>query len=212
MGEGGIFVANLSNVAPECRDTLGKFLLTFFHLTALGRSDLPPERRRPYHIYADEAHRFVGAAMEDLIAETRKYGVSLTLAHQHLKQFDQKALSTLGIMGSVIAFNVHHGDAEHMARVLGDQVLAQDLKALEVGEAIARIGTQVVRLKTRPPSETTDPSRRERLVRRSNERYCKRVPDIERELADRAVGSRPARRPAMGNGAEAAEVFSYVEL
>ena len=74
MDNGMILLVNLSTIGSEVREILGCFILSLFHLTALGRSETPIKDRKPFHIYTDEAHRFVTEAMEDLIAETRKRG------------------------------------------------------------------------------------------------------------------------------------------
>jgi len=75
MDDRMIFLGNLSKLGTEVREILGGFILAILHATALGRCDTPPERRKVFHVYLDEAHRFVTDALEDVIAETRKYGV-----------------------------------------------------------------------------------------------------------------------------------------
>lgn len=96
MDEGKVVLINLSTIGSEVRDILGCFLLPIFRLTALSRADTPSNQRKPFHIYCDEAHRFVSGTIEDLVAETRKFGVSLTLAHQFMGQFSsQKSRCTV---------------------------------------------------------------------------------------------------------------------
>ena len=83
MDEGMILLVNLSTLG-SMEEILGSFILTFLHLAALSRSDLAITDRKQFHIHCDEAHKFMTDSMEDLIAETRKYAVSLSLAHQFL--------------------------------------------------------------------------------------------------------------------------------
>jgi hypothetical protein len=60
MDEGMIFLADLSsNLGSDIRDILGGFMLAIIHSTALSRSDTAPEDRKTFHVYLDEAHRFV---------------------------------------------------------------------------------------------------------------------------------------------------------
>ena len=66
MDDGMIFPANLSSLGTEVRGVLGGLLLTAMHTTALARSRVPPEQRQPFHIYLDEAHRFVTDSLEDI--------------------------------------------------------------------------------------------------------------------------------------------------
>ena len=89
MDEGYILLVNLSNVGTILRGVLGCFILSQFHMAALSRSRLAVSKRKPFSIYVDEAHRFMTDAIEDLIAETRKYNVNLNIAHQYLSQFDK---------------------------------------------------------------------------------------------------------------------------
>ena len=209
MDEGRIFVANLSTIGPSVGETLGSFLLSFFYLAAISRSDILEKARRPFHIYADEAHRFVSGSVSNLIAETRKYRVSMTLAHQYLSQFRAEDFDSLGTAGSTIAFNVLPKDAERLAKALGNGVQASDLTTLGVGEAIARIGTEVVRIKTPPPREVGGASVRERAVAASRQRYCKHV----RELSPNAGGVRaPTPAPFAGAGDFREEDFAYERL
>lgn len=133
---------DLSGLGSETRDLLGSFLLAILHLTALGRSAIPAETRKPFAVYADEAHRFTSGPLEDLITEARKYGVGLTLAHQYLSQFEAHKRDAIGCIGTTVVFNVDSKDAAFLKKDLKDKVEVSDLISLEVGEAIARIGTR----------------------------------------------------------------------
>jgi hypothetical protein len=48
----------------------------------------PQSDGRPFFIYVDEFQRFVTHEVEELVAEARKFNVSLTLAHQNLRQLE----------------------------------------------------------------------------------------------------------------------------
>jgi len=215
MDDGMIFVANLSGIGSGARDVLGTFILSFLHLAALNRSTIPLDQRKPFHIYADEAPRFVKGPVEDLIAETRKYNVSMILAHQYLKQFKPEALAALGLVGSTIVFNVNQRDAEYLTKVLGGDVEARDLTSLGVGEAIARIGTEVVRITTPMPRDPVDTSVRDRVIQMSRERYCKRTEEIQEIVKTakvRTFGTVPVVfRPPVDNNENITELI-YEEL
>ena len=58
MDEGKILLVNLANMGSEVREVLGCFLLAILRITAISRSDIPADQRKPFHIYCDEAHRF----------------------------------------------------------------------------------------------------------------------------------------------------------
>ncbi|MCX6832409.1 MAG: hypothetical protein NT028_09825 [candidate division Zixibacteria bacterium] len=89
MDTGKILLIDLAELGSDVRELLGSFILSLLHIAALSRSDTAIEQRKPFHIFCDEAHRFLNASCEDLIAENRKFAVSLTLAHQYLEQFNK---------------------------------------------------------------------------------------------------------------------------
>jgi len=186
MDTGKVFVANLANLGSEVRGILGGLLLSMLGHAALSRSDIPYQARKPFHVYVDEAHCFVTPALEDMLAEMRKYNCSLTLAHQYLSQFqDAKRVDALGVVGTTIAFNVAASDAPRIAKFLGGQVSAEDLTTLPHREAIARIGNEVVRIKTPSLTEVTDRLPGDRAKERSYQRYYKPAADVKESIRRR---------------------------
>jgi hypothetical protein len=150
MDEGKILLINLSNMDTSVKQVLGCFILSLFHINALSRSIIPSEDRRQFNIDCDEAHQFVVTddKLENLIAETRKYKVSLSLAHQYLSQFDKKKTDALSTVGASIIFNVDKRDAQYLIKDLQEKVKVEELVSLGKWEAIARIGTDIVRIRS----------------------------------------------------------------
>lgn len=185
MDDGMIFLANLSNLGTEVRGVLGGLLLTAKHSAALARSQVPPERRRPFHIFLDEAHQFITASLEDMIVETRKYNVSLTLAHQYLRQFSSAKADAISSVGTVIVFNVDKNDATYLAKDFQGLVEVKDILSLERGHAIVRCGTDIVRITTPPPLLVPDRNCRERIIRHSRQMYCLPAPEVRQIIKRR---------------------------
>jgi len=182
MDDGMILLIILSTVGPTVKEALGSFFLALFQLAALSRSEMPIEERKAFHLYCDEAHRFLlSDAIEDLIAETRKFGVSLTLAHQFISQFGWRKTDALASVGSTIVFNVDTKDAEHLRKDLQKLANTDHIITLKRGEAIARVETDIVRIKTPKPREIPSENSRERIIEESRRRYYK-PPDEVREL------------------------------
>jgi len=201
MDTGKILLVDLSKVGSEVRSILGCFFLSLLYLTALGRRKPPAGQLLPYHIYCDEAHKFLTDAIEDMIAQTRKFRVSLTLAHQYRGQFEQRRkVDALSSVGSTVIFNVNSGDAQYLVKGLQGRVEVDDLIALEVGQAVARIGTHVVRLKTLDPLEVPEANCRELIIQRSRERYCRPAQAVRRAIRRR--GERWAAPVISRNGSE----------
>ena len=185
MDEGMILLVNLSTVGSMVRGILGCFILSLLHLTALSRSSLPMADRKQFHIHCDEAHRFLTDTLEDLIAETRKYGVSLSLAHQYMSQFSQKKTDAFSSVGSTIIFNVDSRDAHYLTKDLRGLVEVDDLISLKLYSAIARIGTDIVRLETRPPLSIPNPNFRDRIIKESRKNYYKPVQEVQKWIRRR---------------------------
>lgn len=160
-------------------------MLAVMHMTALGRSDMPAKMRRPFHIYLDEAHRFVTDSLEDIIAETRKYGVGMTLAHQYLRQFTKTKIDALSSVGTTIVFNVDTADAAQLSRHFQNMVTLDDIVTLEVGQAIIRSGTDIARITTLPPLDIPQNNFRDQIIARSRRDYCMPAPQVRQIIARR---------------------------
>jgi hypothetical protein len=193
MDEGMLLVVNLSTLGPGRGDLLGSLILSLLHLTALCRSDITPDKRKPFLVCADEAPRFVSDSLEHMIAECRKYKVGLLLAAQSLGQFkDKSRAEALGMVGTMIAFNASAIDASHVAKNLGPDVDWKDLTRLDEREAIVRIDTDVVRIMTPWLEAPSDTSICERAKQLSWERYCRPASELIEEGQKRGrLPSRP---------------------
>jgi len=185
MDNGMVLLVNLSSIGSEVRQILGCFMLSLFHLAALSRSDILSKDRKPFNIYADEAHLFLTDALEDLIAETRKFGSNITLAHQFLRQFGSKKVDALSSVGTTIVMNIDAKDAQHLAKDLQNIADYKDIITLKKGEAIARIDMDIVRLKTHGPLHIPQQHHKEEIIQRSLERYYKPSHVIRKYLQSR---------------------------
>ncbi len=132
MDEGKIFIADLGRCDAETRKLLGSLIVTGIEQAALSRKDEAVRSRRPFYFYIDEFQDFVaneGSVMTlaQILSESRKFGLHLTLAHQTIGQMTSERLQVaLGNIGTKIVFAVDRTDAELMAKKLfqisGDEV------------------------------------------------------------------------------------------
>ena len=185
MDQGMILLVNLSNIGSMVRGILGCFILSLLHLSALSRSRIPADQRKQFHIHCDEAHRFMTDSLEDLIAETRKYKVSLSLAHQYMSQFGKRKTDAFSSVGSTIIFNVDNRDAGYLIKDLQKKVKVEDLVSLGVGETISRIGTDVVRFKALPPIQIPREHFRDRIIEESRRKYCRPTHEVRKWIRRR---------------------------
>jgi len=133
MDEGGVLLVNLSKgqLGEDSSATLGGLLVSTLGLAALSRADAPPESRRPFYAYVDEFQSFTTLAFANLLAEVRKYGLGLTLAHQYLAQLEPDVRhAVLANAGSLASFRVGPEDAAILAREFEPTFGVHDLLTL----------------------------------------------------------------------------------
>jgi hypothetical protein len=186
MDEGMIFLADLSpKLGKEGAQAIGGFMVALMYITAMSRSDLPREKRRPFHMYLDEAPKLVTDTFEEIIAEAPKHRVSLTLSHQFLRQFDPKKIDALGSIGTTVVFNVDSRDAGYLIKDFKRKVNIEDFINLEQGEAIVRCGTEIAKIKTLGPLPIPEKNFKDRIIAESRKKYCMPASEVRRMIEQR---------------------------
>jgi len=115
-----ILICNLSKgeIGEDASALLGSMLVSAIQFAALRRSKVPEGDRIPFFLYIDEMHSFVSLSLADILAEARKYKLSLFIAHQYLDQLHEKLRSAIfGNVGTIITFRIGLEDA----KILGPQ-------------------------------------------------------------------------------------------
>ena len=121
MDEGKVFLADVGG----CDYLLPSLMTTFFQLAAMSRINIAPEERRPFYLFVDEFHDFsVGEGSDKtfskILSGTRKFGLHLHLAHQHLDQLSTKMKKSIfGNVWTKVVFGVSEYDADDLAHVMG---------------------------------------------------------------------------------------------
>ncbi len=122
MDEGAIVVCNLSkgSLGESTAHLLGALLTTSLAQAALSRADTPATERSVFHFYADEFQAFATDSFALILSEARKYGLTLTLAHQYLNQLPDRLRSAVfGNAGSIVACRCGAEDAAMLAAQIG---------------------------------------------------------------------------------------------
>lgn len=133
MDEGQVLVVNLGHCDGETRRLLGSLIVTGIEQAALARKSEPQRARPPFYFYLDEFASFVAnegssTTFAHMLSEARKFGLSLTLAHQTLGQvWSESVRAALGNVGTKVVFAVEREDAEVLAKKLF-QVTGEDVK------------------------------------------------------------------------------------
>lgn len=117
MDEKKILIVNLSKgeIGEDTSTIIGSILVNSIQLSALYRAKQPLDKRVPFYLYVDEAHSFLSLSFADILAEARKYGLSLLLAHQYIEQLHDDIRSAIfGNVGTLICFRIGATDAEYL--------------------------------------------------------------------------------------------------
>lgn len=170
---------------------LGAFLVAKLQLSALSRVDVNRNKRTPFFIYVDEFQNFMSDDFETILSEARKYGIGLTLAHQHLDQIDHKLRSTiLGNTMAQVIFRVSNQDASTLASEMGQKeksIIQRKLINLRQREAFFKKKGEPLRLMKTiyMPSVNATNKKIKELTDLSMSCHARPRKEVEREIAYR---------------------------
>jgi type IV secretory pathway TraG/TraD family ATPase VirD4 len=190
MNKSRLFIANLSkgHLGHEKANLLGSLLVTQFQLAAMARSNVPESERCDFYLFIDEFQNFSTDVFASILAEARKYRLSLTLSHQYIDQLSLAVRqAVLGNVGTLIAFRIGYTDAEIMEKEFGKTFSASSLADLGRFEAAVKLldgGTNLepFRAKTFSPLQPTG-ARKAKLIARSRERFAVPRAGMESKLS-----------------------------
>jgi hypothetical protein len=138
MDEGRVLLANLSTGAlgEDASSLLGGLLMASIQLAAMSRV----QRARPFFLYVDEFQHFINDSVATMLAEARKFGLGLTLAHQYLDQLTPSVrAAVLGNVGSLMLFRTGSQDAGMLEGEVHPHFKASDLAKTGRFTAVARL-------------------------------------------------------------------------
>lgn len=142
MNSGKILVANLAKgkIGEDNSALLGALLITRFQLATMARARISENQRRDFYLYVDEFQNFATESFANVLSESRKYRLSLTLAHQYTAQLGEQLLAAiLGNVGTLVAFRIGATDAELLKGELRSEFATADLESLENYSAYIRL-------------------------------------------------------------------------
>lgn len=122
-GYGIIFNFAKGKLGSGATHLLGSLFTIAFAQAAERRATIPESERRDFTLYAEEVSNYLNDSLLSIIAESRKWKLSLVLSHQTLSQIPPLLARTIiGTVGSLAAFRLGGADAD---------VLGIDLKNTE---------------------------------------------------------------------------------
>lgn len=155
MDNGEILIVNLAKgrLGSDMTNVMGGLITSSIMNAAFSRHDTREADRRPFMLYVDEFHSFTTTAFASMLSEVRKYGLGVTMAHQHIVQADEAVFeAVMGNVGSMMAFRVGALDAPIICQQFGTVGLP-DLVNLPNYRAFVQL--MIHGEKSRPFSATT---------------------------------------------------------
>jgi hypothetical protein len=115
----------------------GSLFLAAICREVFSQVDVAESMRNPVRLYVDEFEHFTMREFETILAEGRRFKLSLVLAHQTLAQLSPKMRAViLGNVGVKLVFRTSHLDAQVLNRDLAGDPKAYELASLIPGEAV----------------------------------------------------------------------------
>jgi hypothetical protein len=190
MDEKKIFIVNLSKgrMGETNAALLGSMLVVKIYLAAMSRADEPAARMAQlprFYFYVDEFQSMMNEAFADILSESRKYKLALTLANQYIEQMEEKVRDAVfGNVGTLVCFRVGPFDAEVLKIVFEPTFMAEDLVGLGIGQIyltlmIDGVGSPPFSAETLPPIDKPAVSYRDDVIRNSRSRYSRPRSEIE---------------------------------
>jgi len=190
MDEKKIFIVNLSKgrMGESNASLLGSMLTIKIYLAAMSRADEPAVRLNNlprFYFYVDEFQSMMNEAFADILSESRKYKLSLTLANQYIEQMEEEVRDAVfGNIGTLIVFRVGPFDAEVLETVFDPTFTPEDLISLGIGQIyltlmIDGVGSAPFSAETIPPIDTPAISYRDDVVTASRAAYGRTRAEVE---------------------------------
>jgi hypothetical protein len=197
MDDGTIILVDLNKgLLGKHSATLGSLLMAQINSAVFGRKS-----RSIYSLYLDEIQNLLTADsdIDVLLAEARKFSISVVSANQYLDQFPKNMRSAVQAVGTHIAFQLSSDDATAQATMLGGgKLLSELLKNLPKRHFVVKSGEypwkQVAAPDIKLPKTTFYD-----LLERSRKHYTRLRTEVEQEIQARRPAQTQAREEALSD-------------
>ncbi|MGE0052015.1 MAG: type IV secretory system conjugative DNA transfer family protein [Arcobacter sp.] len=119
-----------------------RFIIGLIQIVALKRANLEERDRIHTHLFIDEFHNFITPTIEEILTESRKYKLFLTLAHQSVSQIKDNKLKDIILSNTsvkIIGKNSNN-TFDALNKTLNEKLT--NIENLEVGEFFIKAGNQ----------------------------------------------------------------------
>lgn len=168
---------------------LGAMMITKVYQTAMERAKLPEEQRKNFYLYIDEFQNFATETFENILSESRKYRLLLTISHQYLAQVPADIKGTVfGNIGSIITMRVGADDGAYLANEFTPIFGTEDFINLGVREMLIKMSvkghtTQPFSATTLDVPEPTPDNAAKEIIKHCQEKYGTSLDEIAKLMA-----------------------------
>jgi hypothetical protein len=129
-----IILCNLSKgiLGEEDAKFLGLILVPKVLTAAMSRQDMPMDQRKDFFLYVDEFQNYATEDFAVILAEARKYRLSLIVANQYIGQIDEEVKNAVfGNVGTMVSFRIGVQDANFLQHEFSPIFNETDLANIE---------------------------------------------------------------------------------
>ena len=192
MNEKKILLISLSRgkLGQENSSFFGSMFITKLYQAGMARASIKEEDRKDFYLYVDEFQNLVTTTFENLFAESRKYGLCITVAHQYMAQLLPQVLATvLGNIGTMATFRIGGDDAVKMAVEMTPVFQAEDMINLGIQEFYIKMTIDgetfdpfsAETLKVLPPNHE---SYKDEIIEASRNKYALSLEEVKKKLEE----------------------------
>jgi DNA helicase HerA-like ATPase len=200
MDEKKILLVNLSKgrLGEVNANLIGLLLVGKIQMAALSRVDMHGKEMNDFYLYIDEFQNVTTDSISSILSEARKYRLSLTIAHQYIKQLEEGIKDAVfGNVGSMAVYRVSSEDAEFVQQKFAPTFTSDDITKLDNFESYVSMlvdGTPVKPFSMRSHWSMTprgDMDKVEKLKELSYLKYGRPRAEIEEEIMGRYKKKQP---------------------
>ena len=184
-----ILLVNLSKgrLGDINANLIGLILVGKILMAALSRVDSANQNLPTFYLYIDEFQNITTNSIATILSETRKYKLSLTIAHQFIAQLQEEIKNAVfGNVGTICSFRVGQDDADYLEKQFSPTFSAVDLANIDNFNAYIKMlvnGRPVEPFDIRlMPRETGDQSNIETTKKLSSLKYGRDKEEVERAI------------------------------
>lgn len=190
MDENKILLVNLSKgkLGEENSNFFGSMFIAKIYSAAMARASMKELKRKDFYLYVDEFQNVATDAFMNILSESRKYGLVLTIAHQYRAQLQPQILATIvGNVATTVVFRTGGDDALALEKEMTPVFKAKDMINLGIREFYIKMAIDggvadpfsAETLKVLAP---THQSFKNKIIECSRQTYCKSI------IAESSIG------------------------